>query len=107
MFARSVSLRLKPNTLNDFNRTFEKETLPMLRKQAGFKDEILLAGDDKTHMTSITLWDSREQAETYNTNAYPAVLKTLEKYVDGTPIVHLSSVVICTLHKVTPAVAAA
>jgi len=107
MFARNVSFRLKPNTLNDFNQTFEKDTLPMLRKQAGFRDEIVLAGDDKMHMTSISLWDSREQAETYNTNAYPTVLKTLDKFVDGTPTVHVSSVVICTLHKVTPAVAAA
>jgi len=34
MFARNVSIHLKPNTLNDFKQTFEKEIVPMLRKQA-------------------------------------------------------------------------
>ena len=68
MFARNVSIRLKPNTLKDFNQTFEKEILPMLRKQAGFRDEIALSGDDSTFVTAISLWDTKEQAEAYNTN---------------------------------------
>jgi hypothetical protein len=36
MFARTVSLRLKPNTMNEFTRTFDKEVVPLLRKQSGF-----------------------------------------------------------------------
>jgi hypothetical protein len=40
MFARNVSIHLKPNTLSDYTRTFEKDILPLLRKQNGFKDEI-------------------------------------------------------------------
>jgi hypothetical protein len=30
MFARNVSLRLKPNTMSEFTRLFEKEVIPML-----------------------------------------------------------------------------
>jgi hypothetical protein len=41
MFARNVSIHLKSNTLSDYTRTFDKETLPLLRKQKGFKDEII------------------------------------------------------------------
>jgi len=44
MLARTVSIKLKPNTLNDFKQTFEKEVLPILRKQMGFRDEIAVAG---------------------------------------------------------------
>jgi len=40
MFARTVSFRLKPNMLSDYSRTFDKDILPLLRKQNGFKDEI-------------------------------------------------------------------
>ncbi len=40
MFARSVSIRLKPNGLAEFIRVIEKETIPLLRKQKGFQDEI-------------------------------------------------------------------
>ena len=37
MFSRNVSIRLKPNTLHNFKQTFEKEVIPMLLKQPGFR----------------------------------------------------------------------
>ena len=43
MFARTMSIHLKSNMLSDYTRTFEKDVLPMLRKQKGFKDEITLS----------------------------------------------------------------
>ena len=44
MFARNVSIHSKSNMLSDSTRTFEKDILPLLRKQNGFKDEITFAG---------------------------------------------------------------
>ena len=44
MFARNVSFHLKSNMLTDYTRTFDKEILPLLRKQNGFKDEITFSG---------------------------------------------------------------
>jgi hypothetical protein len=35
---------LKFNMLMDYTRTFNKEILPLLRKQNGFKDEISFSG---------------------------------------------------------------
>jgi heme-degrading monooxygenase HmoA len=107
MFARNVSIHLKPNTLNDFKQTFEKEIVPMLRKQAGFRDELALSGDNDTYVTAISFWDSKEQADLYSNSAYPAVLKTLDKYLDGAPKVRASSVISSTSHKVTAAQVAA
>jgi quinol monooxygenase YgiN len=103
MFARNVTIRLKPNTLNDFSQTLEQEIVPMLRKQAGFRDEIAIASDDNTYVTAISLWDSKEQAEAYNTSAYPAVLKNLDKFLVEPPKVRLSKVVSSTPHKLTSA----
>jgi quinol monooxygenase YgiN len=103
MFARNVSVHLKPNTLNDFKQTFEKEVIPMLRKQAGFRDEITLAGDNDAYVTAISLWESKEQAEAYNSSTYPTVLKTLDKFLDGPPKVRVSSVISSTSHKLTAA----
>ena len=40
MFARSVSIRLRPNSVAAFRQTIEKEILPLLRKQKGFEDEL-------------------------------------------------------------------
>jgi hypothetical protein len=103
MFARNVSVRLKPNTSSNFKETFEKEIVPMLRKQAGFRDEITMISDDGLHVTAISLWDTKEQAETYNSATYPSVLKTLENYLDGAPKLRLNAVISSTAHKLASA----
>ena len=105
MFARNVSLRLKPNTLSEFTRIFEKEVIPMLRKQRGFRDEIAFAVPGGLDVVAISLWDTKENAEAYNTAGYPEVLKILDEVLDGTPKVQVSDVISSTIHK--PAAVAA
>ncbi len=41
MFTRIVSMQLKPNTHREFIEKFEKEIVPTLKKQKGFKDQML------------------------------------------------------------------
>jgi hypothetical protein len=106
MFVRNVSIHLKPNMLSDYTRTFEKDTLPLLRKQKGFKDEITFSSPDGTEVTAISLWDNKANAEAYNTNAYPEVLKTLAGVVDGTPKVQTGELVNSTFHKIAADIAA-
>jgi hypothetical protein len=79
MFARNVSFHLKSNMLSDYTRTFDKDILPLLRRQNGFKDAITFSGPGGTAVTAISLWDNKASAETYNTKAYPKVLKTFGK----------------------------
>ena len=99
MFARNVSIHLKSNMLSDYTRTFERDVLPLLRKQNGFKDEITFAGPGGVDVTAISLWENKTDAEAYNTTAYPEVLKTLARFIDGTPKLQTSDVVTSTLHK--------
>jgi hypothetical protein len=106
MFARNVSIHLKSNMLSDYTRTFEKEVLPLLRKQNGFKDEITFASSGGTEVTAISLWDNKANAEAYNTKAYPEVLKTLSKFIEGTPKVQTGDVVNSTFHKIAVGVGA-
>jgi hypothetical protein len=106
MFARNVSFRLKSNMLSDYTRTFEKDILPLLRKQNGFRDEITFSGPGGVDVTAISLWDNKASAETYNTNTYPEVLKTMARFVDGTPKVQTGDVVNSTFHKISAEVAA-
>ena len=106
MFARNVSIQLKSNMLADYTRTFEKEVLPLLRKQNGFKDEITFSSSGGTEVTAISLWDNKANAEPYNSKAYPEVLKTLARFIEGTPKVQTGEVVNSTLHKISAAVAA-
>jgi hypothetical protein len=101
MYARNVSIHLKPNMLSDYTSTFEKDVLPLLRKQNGFKDEIAFSGPDGTAVTAISLWDNKANAEAYNNNIYPDVVKTLARVMDGTPKVQSGEVVNSTIHQAT------
>ena len=99
MFARNISMHLKSNMLSDYTRAFDKDVLPLLRKQVGFKDEITLAGPGGVDVTAISLWENKNAADTYNTNTYPTVLKTLARFIEGTPQVHTFDVVSSTFQE--------
>ena len=106
MFARNVSIHLKSNMLSDYTRTFDKDVLPLLRKQNGFKDEITFSSPGGTDVTAISLWENKTDADAYNTNTYPQVLKTMERFIEGAPKVQTSDVVNSTFHKIAVGVGA-
>jgi hypothetical protein len=106
MFARNVSFHLKSNMLSDYTRTFDKDVLPLLRKQNGFKGEIAFSGPGGVDVTAISLWENKASADTYNTNSYPEVLKTLARFIEGTPKVQTSDVVNSTFQEIAVPVAA-
>ena len=101
MYARNVSISLKPNTAPEFTQTFEKDILPMLRKQNGFKDEITFVSASGKEAFAISLWDRKESADQYGRDTYPQVLKGLAKVVEGTPEVHGYEVLNSTFHKIS------
>jgi hypothetical protein len=101
MFARNVSIHLKNNMLSEYGHVFESQILPLLRKQKGFRDEITFAKPSGMDMTAISLWDNKADAEAYNSNTYPEVLKTFAKVIDGTPKVETCEVINSTFHKIT------
>ena len=104
MFARNVSIHLKSNMLSDYTRTFEKDVLPLLRRQHGFKDEITFAGAGGVDVTAISLWETKSDAEAYNTNTYPEVLRSFARMIDGTPKVQTFEAVTSTFHNLAVAV---
>jgi len=106
MFARNVAIHLKPNTLGEFKLVFDKEVVPMLQKQPGFRDEISFSTQTGMDVIAISLWDTKEHAEAYNTTGYPQVLKSLNKVLDGAPRVRVSDVISSTFHKTAVGVAA-
>jgi steroid delta-isomerase-like uncharacterized protein len=97
MYARNVSLRLKLGKLTEFNRALEKDVLPILRRQAGFREQITFVLPGDVEITAISLWDSKEQAEAYNASDFPKVLKTVEALLDGTPKVQNLNVIQSTM----------
>ena len=100
MFARNVSMRLKPNSVGEFTRTLENEIIPLLRKQKGFQDEISLVIPNGTEAVAISFWDQKENAEAYSRGAYAEVQKVLGKVLDGTPQVQTYEVGNSTFDKI-------
>ena len=98
MFARHVSLHLKPNSVREFTDTIDKEVTPLLRKQKGFQDEITFVALGGTEAVAISLWDQKEDAEVYNRRIYPQVQKALAKVVEGTPEIKTYEVANSTFH---------
>jgi len=93
-------MKLKANSMKEFTQTLENEVIPVLRKQKGFKDEITLVAPERKDAVAISFWDKKEDAEAYNREKYPEVLKTLSKVVDGTPKVESFEVANSTSHQI-------
>jgi hypothetical protein len=106
MVARSISVHLKPNSVAEFTRLIEKEALPLLRKQKGFRDELTFVVPGGAEAVGISLWDQKANADAYGRDAYPGVLKALAKVVEGTPQVRIYEVCNSTFHKIAAQAAA-
>jgi hypothetical protein len=100
-------LHLKPNSVREFTDTIDKEITPLLRKQKGFQDEIAFVASSGTEAVGISLWDQKENAETYNRGAYSEVQKALAKVVEGTPEIKTYEVANSTFHKIAARASAA
>ena len=103
MYARTVFLRLRPDTGARFAQIIEDEILPLLRTQNGFENQITLVAPDGRDVVAISIWDQKESAELYGSTAYPQVLQHLTNVVERTPDVRGYEVVNATFQKV-PAV---
>jgi hypothetical protein len=106
MYARRVSMKLKANSTQEFTQRLEKDVIPMLRKQSGFRDEITFVAPGGTEAFGLSLWDNKQNADTYDRGHYAEVTKMLAKVVDGTPRVETYEVANSTFHKIAAAAAA-
>ena len=106
MFARKVSMQLKPGGAAEFKQKIENDVIPLLRKQNGFLDEITFLYPSGKEVHAFSLWETAENAEAYNRGTYAEVTKVLASVVEGTPRVQTYEVLNSTFHKIAGAAAA-
>ena len=94
-FARNVHFKIKNGKEKEFTTLFEKEVIPMLRKQSGFQNELTLVNPDGA--LGISVWENRKSAEAYQTSTYPQILEKLNPVIVGTPKVEMYDVTATTL----------
>ena len=100
MVARNVTMHLKLNSVAEFTQTFQKEIIPLLRQQKGFKDEITFIVRGGRDAVGVSFWDKQEDADAYGRGTYPEVVKALGKVLDGTPHVQNLEVSNSTFHNI-------
>jgi heme-degrading monooxygenase HmoA len=83
--ARSVRFDIAADRNEEFHKLFRNEVLPILKKQDGFKDELLLV--DNQHVLAISVWKNADAARKYESVTYPQVDKTLRPVMIGKPTV--------------------
>src|SRR5947199_9889725 len=77
MFARKVSVHLKANGAAEFKKKIESEVIPLLRKQAGFLDEITFLYPSAKERRRYALGGPAETGTAYTRDGLPEATSTL------------------------------
>jgi len=107
MFTRVVELNAKTGKTGELTSTINQKVLPLLRKQAGFIEETVLVGETlPQRILALSFWNTREDAERYNREQYPAVNEMIRPLLESTPVVQTFNVDTSTAHKIAAGKAA-
>jgi quinol monooxygenase YgiN len=107
MFTRVVELHTKTGKARDFSATLNEKILPLLRKQPGFVDEIILVSNTQPdRILALSFWDSEQQADRYNREQFPKVREMVQALLETAPKVETFNVDTSTTHKIAKGKAA-
>jgi heme-degrading monooxygenase HmoA len=101
MFARIVDFVSSPGKTRILNETIQRKLLPILRVQPGFVDEIVLESDvEPDRVLTLSIWKTREQAELYSREKYPALKEVLLASLETDPVVRTFNVASSTTRNI-------
>jgi antibiotic biosynthesis monooxygenase (ABM) superfamily enzyme len=85
MYARRLTMQLRQNDAADFTRVIDSEIIALLRKQPGFRDELVLINPAASQAETISLWNTQESADTFGRSPYADMLKMIERFIKHKP----------------------
>jgi heme-degrading monooxygenase HmoA len=107
MYTRVVELISKSGKARELANTINEKVLPILKKQAGFVDEAVLASDtEATRVLALSFWNSRDDAVRYHREQYPAIQEMMRHLLEGEPVIRTFNVDSSTTHRITAGKAA-
>jgi quinol monooxygenase YgiN len=107
MFTRIVELTTKPGKNKQLSDTIHDKVLPILKKQKGFVDEMVLVSDQEDNrILGLSFWNAREDAEQYHRAEYSKVLETLRPLLEVEPVIRTFEVHTSTTHRIAAGKAA-
>ena len=99
MFTRVVEVNTKSGKAVELTTIINDKVLPILKKQVGFVDETVLASDtDSNRVLALSYWNTREDAERYNREQYPAVHDMVRHLLETEPAIRTFNVTTSTTH---------
>jgi hypothetical protein len=100
MFAQTVQFRIKPHFIEELTQIFNREIIPLMRKQDGFQDEITFIVPSGMAAIGLSLWNEKEDVDAYIREVYPTVLRALAPVFQGVPKVQVFEVSNSTFHTI-------
>ena len=101
MFTRVVEIRCKAGKSSELARVTSQQAMPILRRQHGFQDEIVLvSSNDPNRVLALSFWTKREDAEQYQREQFSRILELLHPYCEGEPAVSTYEVHTSTAHHI-------
>jgi heme-degrading monooxygenase HmoA len=107
MFTRLVEMTSKSGKSQELADTINDKAVPILKKQRGFVDEIVLVSSgDPNRVLALSFWNKKEDAEEYQREQYQKIHDTLQHLFETEPEIRTFDVHTSTTHKIAASKAA-
>ena len=107
MFTRTVEVTTQSGKAKELSNTLNDKVLPILKKQAGFVDEtVLLSDTEPNRVLALSFWNTKEDAERYHREQYPAIHEMVRSLLDVEPVIRTFNVDYSTTHRIAASKAA-
>ena len=86
MFTRLVELTSKPGKGKELSNAINEKGVPILKRQSGFVDEIILNSDaEPDRVLALSFWKTKEDAERYHREQYRNIQESLRHLLQAEP----------------------
>ncbi len=107
MFTRVVEMNSKSGKSQELANTINEKAVPILKKQRGFVDEIVLVSSgEPNRLLALSFWNKKEDADEYQREQYQKIHETVRHLLETEPEVHTFDVHTSTTHKIAASKAA-
>ncbi len=98
MFVRMLTMAVKPGQRDGLAKVIEEKHIPVLRRFAGYRDQMSMLSLDGKHATLMSFWDKAADAEAYAREGYTEVLAATEPFIDSTPVLATHELIFSTAY---------
>lgn len=86
MFARTVNVQFQSDKVDEASRIVQEAFVPALKKQKGFKGQLLLTQRDTGKAIALNLWETEEDQIAFETSSlYRELMGKLAGILAGQP----------------------